>query len=237
MDNPVDNVENQAAGQDLLLVEERTWSLGIFVKDPVPGQVKTRMVPPLTPEEAAGLYRMALQETIENACSGPFRVVLFHDGGKDFFRNTFPELPLLPQKGKTLGERMTNALAMLLTEGCAAAGLIGSDSPDLPVALLTKAFATLEQSDAVTIPARDGGYVFVGTSRPCPQLFTEIPWSTSEVRQATHSRAERAALRYREIGEWEDIDDVASLQSLCERSPASATVQYALSNLAIWKTV
>ncbi len=211
---------------------DRQRLLGIFVKEPVAGKVKTRLCPPLQPEESAGLYQVALQETVERFVNGPIPVVLFYAGAERFFRETFPGIPLWPQHSGDLGQRMNEALALLLETGCRAAALIGSDSPDLPVDQVEKAYSALADHDVVTIPAGDGGYVLIGAARRCPGIFADIPWSTDEVLPLTRQRAVQAAIHYCEVGGWEDIDDQASLQALVERSPASATARHVRENLS-----
>ena len=200
--------------------------LGIFVKEPVAGRVKTRLCPPLLPEESAALYAVAMRETIERFCAAGFAVVLFHAGSAGYFEDAFPDLPLWPQHAGDLGQRMDEALTLLLATGCRAAALIGSDSPDLPVEQVESAFTALAEHDAVTIPAGDGGYVLIGTSRPCPELFKGIPWSTDSVSALTRTRAGESGICYSQVGGWDDVDDRQSLAALVARSPQSATARY-----------
>jgi len=72
----------------------------------------------------------------------------------------------------------------------------------------------------------------VGESRHRPELFRGIPWSSDGVLAATRRRAEEAGVTYREVGAWEDVDDLASLRRLLERSPGSATARLAHTLLA-----
>lgn len=206
--------------------------LGIMVKEPVAGRVKTRLSPPLTPDEAARLYTVAMQETIERFAAGAVPVVLFYDGSTEYFRQKSGALPLLPQVDGDLGQRMAAALSALLATGCKAAALIGSDCPDLPIEQVETAFAALATHDLVTIPAGDGGYVLVGQSRPCPEIFQEIPWSSHEVLHRTRLRAEQFAFSYCERGRWADIDDHQALIALTNRSPQSATASFIRRNLS-----
>jgi rSAM/selenodomain-associated transferase 1 len=210
----------------------RLPALGIFVKEPRPGQVKTRFCPPLTPEEAAHLYRTSLLETLERMGHGTFSPVLFHADAPDWFAAHGPDLSRLPQGGGDLGRRLERSLTSLLGQGAPAAALIGSDSPDLPVEQVEAAFILLEEADVVTIPAADGGYVLIGARSPYPELFHEMPWSTPELLAATRRRAENLALDYRELPPWEDLDDLAALRRLIERSPHSSTARHALVHLA-----
>ncbi len=202
-------------------------SLGIFAKDPVPGTVKTRLCPPLSIREAAELYRISLEETIGNMAGAGVDLTLFYAGGESFFRNTFPGIAREPQRGDCLGERMENALALLLSKGARAAALIGSDSPDLPLSLVCEAFESLEKDEVVTVPAADGGYILIGECRHVPELFRDMVWSTDRVLAETRARAQRYGIRYWEVGRWEDVDDLRALQRLVQRSPQSVTAQYA----------
>lgn len=202
------------------------FGLGVFAKEPVPGKVKTRLCPPLTFEEAAGLYRECLSETVCRMVAGPWRTTLFFDGNRDFFEKGFPTTTLKPQGAGDLGVRMAKALDSLL-DAYERAVLIGSDSPDLPFDIVASAFAALADHDAVIAPAADGGYVLVGESRHHPELFRAIPWSTSKVLPLTRSRARSAGIRLAEVEGWEDIDDIPSLHRLIERSPDSKAARFA----------
>jgi len=205
--------------------------LGIFAKEPRPGRVKTRLCPPLTAEQAAQLYAVALQETVERMAGGPWQLRLFVDGDGAWFAEHFPTLPRSRQVGDDLGARMQHALQQLLAESERAA-LIGSDSPDLPLAQIEQAFAALAGHQAVSIPAADGGYVLIGARKNSPPLFTGIPWSGDRVLQATRERAQATGTAYIEVGGWEDIDDADSLKRLLQRSPQSATARHAGALLA-----
>ena len=206
--------------------------LGIFAKEPVPGRVKTRLCPPLSATEAAEVYRVCLEETVGAMIRGPFTLVLFHAGREQYFRGAFPGLPLFPQAEGDLGRRMEQALKTLLEHGHTSAVLIGSDSPDLPLARVEEAIAVLARADCVTVPAGDGGYVLVGEHRHHPELFRDIPWSTPRVLDATRRRAAELNIDYRELASWEDVDDLVSLKRLLQRSPRSATAKFTLARLA-----
>ena len=209
----------------------RLPALGIFAKEPRPGHVKTRFCPPLTPEEAAHLYQVSLFETLERMGQAWFASTLFHAGAPDWFAAHCPGLPRRLQGEGDLGRRLERGLAYLLGQGAPAAALIGSDSPDLPVEQVEAAFALLETAEVVTIPAADGGYVLIGMRHLYPELFRDMPWSTPELLAATRYRAQTLGLDYREFPPWEDLDDLAALRRLIERSPHSATARHALAHL------
>jgi len=206
--------------------------LGIMVKEPLAGQVKTRLCPPLSPDEAARLYAIAMQETVQRFATGPVPVVLFYAGAASYFEERFPGVPLCPQGSGDLGGRLNGAMTQLLGTGCRAAVIIGSDSPDLPQTQVDAALTALAGNDAVTIPAGDGGYVLIGCSRACPALFEAIDWSTAQVLTQTRQQAEQNGIGYVEIGAWHDIDDIGALRALLRRSPETATARFARQELA-----
>lgn len=206
------------------------WALGILAKEPLPGQVKTRLTPPFSPEAAAQVYRCSLAETMTTMVAGPYDCIIFYSGNEDYFRQSFPDLPRMPQTRGPLGARLDHALRTLLAAGYSAAALIGSDSPDLPLPQINAAFAALATAPAVTIPAADGGYVLIGERQHCPDLFRNIPWSSAGVMAATRRQAEEAGIVLAEVGTWDDIDDVAALQRLLLRSPQSQTAHLLLAH-------
>jgi rSAM/selenodomain-associated transferase 1 len=227
VDKSVETVDNPRTIANLApWTKGMTAVLGIFAKEPVAGRVKTRLCPPLSAAEAAALYRRCLEDTVAVMGGAGLALVLFFDGDADYFRRAFPGLRCIRQGEGDLGERMEHALRSLLVGGCGAAALIGSDTPDLPVALVEEAFASLRQADVVVAPARDGGYVLVGERRHVPELFRDIPWSTAGVLAATRQRAAELDVDFREVGGWEDVDDLAALRRLVARSPGSRTAQY-----------
>jgi len=233
VDKSVETVDNPRTIANLAPWTEGTKVvLGIFAKEPVAGRVKTRLCPPLSAAEAAALYRSCLEETVATMGGAGFDLVLFFDGDADYFRRAFPGVRLIPQGEGDLGARMERALRSLLASGCGAAALIGSDTPDLPVALVEEAFVALRQADVVVAPARDGGYVLVGERRHVPEIFHDIPWSTAGVLAATRQRAAELDVDFREIDGWEDLDNIPSLRRLLVRSPGSTAARHAAGLLA-----
>jgi rSAM/selenodomain-associated transferase 1 len=204
-----------------------TSVLGIFAKQPQPGRVKTRLCPPLTPLQAAELYRCSLQETVDLAARGAWTCMLFYRGQRRFFRGSFPDVPLTEQRGADLGERLAEAFASRFAEGAQKVVIIGSDSPDLPPTLIGEAFEALNRHDAVVAPADDGGYVLIGLRRNVPGLFTDIPWSSDRVLAVTRQRMTEQRLSFQELPGWYDLDDVAGLRQIMRRSPKSVTARLA----------
>ena len=229
VENPVDKVDNLRTNQHLVL---HGAVLGVFAKEPLAGKVKTRLVPPLTPEEARDLYRVALTESVETFAAVPASLVLCCAGRRRWFRRAFPSLSLLPQGRGDLGMRLTRVTAKLFAAGAASVAVAGSDSPDLPPALIGEAFAALHGADVAAIASADGGYALLALRRPAPELFTAIPWSSAEVLAVTRARAVALGLRFTTVGCWDDLDDLAALQRLLARSPDCATARHIRTQLS-----
>jgi len=200
--------------------------LGIFAKQPRAGLVKTRLVPPLTPAEARDLYRVALAESVAGFAAGPATLVLCGSGRSRWFARHFPALPFQPQGRGDLGARLQRVVAALFAAGGGPVAVAGSDSPDLPPALIAAAFAALATADVAAIPCRDGGYALLALRRPAPQLFAAMPWSTDQVLARTRERAEALGLRFASVGAWDDLDDLPALGRLLARSPQCATARH-----------
>jgi rSAM/selenodomain-associated transferase 1 len=211
---------------------QATTVLAVFAKAPLAGQVKTRLSPPLRPEQAAQLYRVALDETLQRFSGQSFELVIFYAGAEDYFASNYPQLPRQAQVGNDLGERMANALRGLLQAGYQQVALIGSDSPDLPLSCVEQAFVVLRRSDVVIAPAADGGYVLIGESCHHPQLFESMPWSCADLMRQTARVLAEQRIDWRQLATWEDIDDAESLRRLLLRSPESTTARHIREQLA-----
>jgi hypothetical protein len=125
---------------------------------------------------------------------------------------------LLVQHGETLGERLINAAAELLSDKFESVCLINSDSPTLPGEILRTAASLLAQEgDRVVLgPSQDGGYYLIGLKRPHRYLFERIAWSTADVLAHTVERAAEIDLPVDLLPTWYDVDDAATLRLLCQ---------------------
>ncbi len=189
----------------------------VFVKHPQPGSAKTRLIPALGPENAAGLYRVLAEEEIRST----------HPQGHDYRRMFFfaPEEAsdevaswlrgerLLPQLGADLGARMVAAFAAAFASGAPRAAIIGTDVPWVSRELVLEAFAALEKHDVVLGPAQDGGYYMMALSRHRPALFEGIPWGTPSVLAATAERAGALGLSVHLLEPLRDIDTIEDLRA------------------------
>jgi hypothetical protein len=195
-------------------------ALAIFAKAPIAGQVKTRLCPPLSLEEAAELYRCFLLDTVARAVSLPgvqVYVAFTPPDGEALLRKLLPyPLHYLPQRGESLGEREANVFAELLPAGFSRVVLIGGDIPTLPLSHLQEAFSLLAdaQRDVALGPSTDGGYYLIGARAFHPELFENITWSTSAVLAETFVQARRAGLRVVQVPAWYDIDSKEDLHQL-----------------------
>lgn len=193
--------------------------LAVMCRQPQRGKVKTRIAASLGDDSAVELYRCALADTLALALSvaNVAHVLSYSPPTGDsqrYFEQAAPSFALIPQQGATLGDRISGTLAPLL-ESYSPVVLIGSDSPDLPAALIARAFERLsENADVVLGPASDGGYYLIGLGAMHPILFERIAWSTAVVAQQTRERAAEAGLQLVSLPCWHDLDTVADLGEL-----------------------
>jgi rSAM/selenodomain-associated transferase 1 len=199
-----------------------TVAVAIMCKTPEPGRSKTRLSPPLRPEECAAIsscFIRDLSSTIaELAAEGGVTgyAVYTPVGSEPALRQLLPScFRLLPQIEGGFGERLLGGIEHLLAAGHRAAILVNSDSPTLPREILRAAADAVAARDNVVLsPAHDGGYTLIGLSRPHRKLFENIPWSTAEVFASTVQRAQEMGLPVATVPGWYDVDDAASLRLL-----------------------
>jgi rSAM/selenodomain-associated transferase 1 len=206
-----------------------TAAVVVFAKAPVAGRVKTRMIPPLTPDQAAGLYAAMLADvldaTAEFAARRGLDAVLAIDPPEvcgEMARRAPPGYRVVAQRGPGLSARMAWAVAELAAAGCDRALVRGSDSPALESGTLDAALDALSDCDLVVCPDLDGGYSLVGLRRPAPGLF-DHPMSTERVLDDTLANAERLGLRSRVLPPRFDLDTAEDLAHLARaRSQGAA---------------
>ena len=196
----------------------RRWT-AILSKRPAPGRVKTRLVPPLTPEGASDLAAAMLRDAVERcATSQAFRTALWFAPASEeaWFRTAFPGLELRPQRGEGLGERLAAAFEEGLAEpGARSLVAIGSDQPLVSSACIEAAHIALEDGvDVVLGPDAGGGYYLVGLRAPHASLFTEVPMSSAGMCAETVRLAESLGLSVRLLEPGYDVDVVADLLRL-----------------------
>ena len=187
----------------------------VFARVPIPGSVKTRLIPALGVAAATGVYRRLLWDTL-NCCARipSVRRELWLDRATPDkqLNETAVRLgfSLHLQHGSGLGERMHHAFVEAFDRADSAI-LIGSDCPEYDRDYIEDAFRALEHRDAVLGPAADGGYVLIGLKRAEASLFSNIPWGTADVLEATRDRLRRLRWRWHELDIRQDVDAAEDL--------------------------
>ena len=198
----------------------RQYALAVMARAPEAGQVKTRLVPPLSYESAAELYRCFLLDKLLQVARLPEidpYLAYTPIKARQSMLELLPEaFTLIPQAGSSLGDRLHRLSAILLERGHPAAILIDSDSPTLPTPYLLDAVVRLQSgtTDLVLGPAEDGGYYLIGLKRPCRALFDDIPWSGPTVLDETLRRAAAQRLQVATLQPWFDVDTPEDLTRL-----------------------
>src|SRR5437660_6272847 len=205
-------------------IGNKLCALAVMTKAPRAGQVKTRLVPPLSPEEAAQLNVCFLRDTagaIAKACGTTARGVGVYTpiGAETAYIDILPgDFELLPQRGEGFGQRLSFATEDLFQCGFASVCLIDSDSPTVSADVYAEAMEMLSKDgDRVVLgPSDDGGYYLIGLKRNHPQLFERIDWSTEHVLEQTKQRARELSLDVSVLPTGYDVDDAATLRRLSD---------------------
>jgi hypothetical protein len=201
--------------------------IAFMAKASAPGRTKTRLVPPLTFDEAAALNTTFLQDVSDNvalaarhappgagiagyAAYGP-------PGSEDFFHETLPAaIGLIGAWLPHFGECLFQTIQEILARGHGSAVVLNADSPTLPTALLIETAAVLARPGdrAVLGPSSDGGYYLLGLKIAHRRMFEDIAWSTGSVAAQTLERAREIGLEVHSLPVWYDVDDMEGLRRL-----------------------
>jgi rSAM/selenodomain-associated transferase 1 len=195
-------------------------ALIVVAKQPAPGRTKTRLSPPLSPEQASQLYACLLNDTLDlvRQVGQVQPVIAFLPGGAEpYFQQLAPDFDLMQQEGPDLGARLDNAISAYLARGYQRVVIMNSDGPTLPLGYLNQAFAALVNgNDVVLGPCEDGGYYLIGSKQPIPNLLQKVQMSTPTVALDTIALAADADLSLHLLPTWYDVDDAASLIRLAK---------------------
>lgn len=216
----------------------QTVAVGIFCKTPAAGLSKTRLSPPLRPEDCAVLSGCFIRDLagtmVALAREGGITPYAIYTpaGSERELRRLLPSgFRLLLQSSEDFGARILRATSDLLEEGHAGAIVVNADSPTLPAAILRDAAAAVREKDCVVLsPAIDGGYTLIGLSRRHAGLFRDIPWSTPQVYRLTLERAAEIGVPVAAVPGWYDVDDRESL-ALLEAELAGDRLPFAAAGL------
>jgi len=200
-------------------------ALGVMTKAPQAGRVKTRLSPPLSPEEAASLNICFLRDTAAaigqatHGKNGQGVAVYTPAGAEGAYAGILPDdFVLLQQRGEAFGERLAAATEDLLGLGFGSLCLIDSDSPTVPEQAFAQAidFLARDEDSVVLGPSEDGGYYLIGLKNLHRRLFETIDWSTERVLEQTIGAARELELPVHFLPTWFDVDDRRTLSRLCE---------------------
>jgi uncharacterized protein len=201
----------------------------VLAKSPVPGQAKTRLSPPFTPDQAAAIAEAALADTLEAvaACHAPRRIVAL-DGPPGPWLP--PGFELIPQVAGSLNERLAAAWAYAGGPGLQ----IGMDTPQVTAGLLDASLATVLDGPADTALglAEDGGWWAIAFRRPHPRAFHGVPMSRADTGSWQRARLRSLGLTVAELPPLRDLDDVVDAQAIAEIIPASNTARALRTHLA-----
>jgi len=186
-------------------------TLLVIAKEPVPGRVKTRLVPPCTSEQAAALAEAALADTLHAVLAAPARRrVLVLDGEPGPWLP--PGFEVVPQCGGGLDERLAGAFAAVTGPAL----LVGMDTPQLTPGLLT---VDWEDTDAWFGPAADGGFWGLGLRVPDAALIRGVPMSTADTGAVQQARLQAAGLRVADLPRLRDVDTAADAVAVACQAP------------------
>jgi len=202
-------------------------AVALFVRHPVPGQVKTRLARDIGNENACQFYQAMVKDILCTISSSHVPLYLFHDGS-DSTGLPQPWLDaacsIVAQHGHTIGERMTEAFKLLFSQNKQQVILLGSDIPGIETHMLLESFEILESDDIAIVPATDGGYCLIAIQQTSfdDRIFQDIEWSTERVLQTTLERIDECGLRVTLLASRQDIDTCEDLQTYSRKPAKSA---------------
>jgi hypothetical protein len=199
-------------------------TLIVIAKAPVPGRVKTRLTPPLTPEQGAELARAALADTLDAVARARFDLLLLALEGEPALVTAPAGFTIVPQAGGGLDRRLAAAFQQAAVLDPGPALLIGMDTPQVTGPLL-EACRPTSWEDATIGLAEDGGFWALGLRRPrelnLEQLMFDVPMSTDMTGAVQLDRLTAAGLRVRMLPVLRDVDTIADVSEVAAAAPAS----------------
>lgn len=179
----------------------------IFVKNKIPGKVKTRLAAGIGQEKAMEVYDKLLAHThASSRCLDCDKTVFFSEQIEEDGLWADGNFALALQYGRDLGDRMQQAFDAQFAKGAERVCIIGSDTFEIKAEIIQEAFKKLQDHDIVIGPARDGGYYLLGMKELQPELFHNKSWSTEGVLSQTLSDIQQLQLSYALLPELNDID-------------------------------
>lgn len=180
----------------------------VFVKNPIPGKVKTRLAKTIGDKEALDVYLRLLEITKTEVLKVEASKEVWYAweiGVDDIWGDV--RFNKKVQVEGNLGEKMKDAFQTSFNEGMDKVVLIGSDCPTLSQKIISEAFGELSKNDVVLGPSKDGGYYLIGMSSYKPQVLTDITWSTEKVMEQTLLKAKEHEISLHQLQVLNDIDN------------------------------
>ena len=188
----------------------------LFARDPVLGQVKTRLNSFLDKETILKLYICFLEDSlvkIQDVGNSDCFVAISPGGNSDFFNQKRSSgISLFSQQGQDLGEKMRKAFVDRFSEGYTRVAIIGSDSPSLPVSYMRRALNS--EKDLVLGPTIDGGYYLIAMKEKVSEVFKSVSWGTDKVLDETLQIIKDDGISFDLLPLWYDIDIPEDLKFL-----------------------
>jgi rSAM/selenodomain-associated transferase 1 len=192
----------------------------VMAKEPRAGTVKTRLCPPLTPVEAAGLARAALIDTLHVVARTNVRahsVILEGDVG-DWLPSS---CAVIVQRQGDFAHRLAGAMEDAWDQHQIPIVLIGMDTPQVNSGLLASCARSLLQPDvdAVLGRAADGGYWIIGSREPVAGMFDGVPMSTDRTADVQLEKLEHLGLRTTLLPMLRDVDEFDDALAVAASAP------------------
>ena len=197
----------------------------VMAKAPVAGFAKTRLVPPLSHAQAAGLADAMLCDMLDRPWPGVVRCLCTSGESDRFVAAAAAGWRCSKQAEGDLGRRLDAASRAAFADGATAVVFLGTDAPDLPAACFAALLEALDAGfDVVLGPATDGGYYTIATRSHEAALFADMPWSQPSLCEETVACVQRLGLRLHLLPAWSDLDEVSDLRALLRRAEEAAAV-------------
>ena len=200
-----------------------TCGIAVMAKASAPGRTKTRLVPPMTFDEAAALNTAFLRDIADNLLLAARHAAIAGyaayapPGSEEFFYRVLPPaIGLIEAWLPHFGDCLLRTVQEIFACGHGSAVVLNSDSPTLPTAFLVETADVLARPGerAVLGPSSDGGYYLLGLKTAHRRLFEDIAWSTEHVAGETLERARDIGLDVYMLPVWYDVDDIEGLRRL-----------------------
>lgn len=196
----------------------------LFLKAPREGWVKTRLAASVGSEQAVRIYRYLVERQLANLPAGwPVEIRYTPSDAEPEMREWIGNGPIFrPQSEGDLGDRMGSAVAEAFSTGAGPVVCIGADCPDLGAAdFLEVRERFLRGADLVFGPAADGGYYLLGLNAYCPEVFTDISWSTSDTLTDSLEKARKESRKVELLDTQRDVDNLEDWKDFCSRKALS----------------